>query len=65
MVWACPVQADGVDLPNTRKLIMEQIRTHSTGASWNLVYETLTHADLPVAEKGQSKKSQRNHLKEN
>ena len=38
---------DGVDLPNTRKLIMEQIRTDSIRASWNLVYETLTHAELP------------------
>lgn len=34
----------GVDLPSTKKLITEQIRTDSTRASWNLVYETLTHA---------------------
>jgi len=39
----------GVDLPNTKKLIMEQIRTDSVRAAWNLVYETLTHAGLPGA----------------
>jgi len=37
----------GRELPNTRKLIVEQIRTTSVRASWNLVYETLTHAGLP------------------
>ena len=37
----------GVDLPNTRKLILEQIRPRAPRAVWNLVYETLTHADLP------------------
>jgi hypothetical protein len=34
----------GLELPNTKKLIVEQIRTRSERASWNLVYETLTHA---------------------
>ena len=37
----------GIDLPNTKKLIAEKIRPGSVRASWNLVYETLTHADLP------------------
>ena len=37
----------GVDLPHTRKLILEQIRPHASRADWNLVYETLTHAGLP------------------
>jgi len=37
----------GVDLPNTEKLIMQQIRIDSVPATWNLVYETLTHAGLP------------------
>jgi hypothetical protein len=37
----------GLDLPNTKKLIVEQIRTRSERASWNLVYETLTHAGFP------------------
>ena len=39
----------GVALPNTRKLIMEQIRPRASRADWNLNYETLTHADLPSA----------------
>jgi hypothetical protein len=38
----------GLDLPNTRRLIEEQIRTDSLRAIWNLNYETLTHADLPA-----------------
>ncbi len=37
----------GVALPNTRKLILEQIRPEAPRAVWNLVYETLTHGDLP------------------
>jgi len=37
----------GMELPNTKKLIVEQIRTNSERASWNLVYETLTHAGFP------------------
>ncbi|AOS44774.1 Alginate lyase [Lacunisphaera limnophila] len=37
----------GLDLPNTRRLIVEQIRTDSIRAIWNLNYETLTHAELP------------------
>jgi hypothetical protein len=37
----------GVALPNTRKLIVQQIRPRAPRAVWNLVYETLTHADLP------------------
>jgi hypothetical protein len=37
----------GVALPNTQKLIAEQIRPRAPRAVWNLVYETLTHADLP------------------
>ena len=39
----------GVALPNTRKLIMEQIRPRASRTVWNLNYETLTHADLPSA----------------
>jgi hypothetical protein len=37
----------GIALPNTRKLIMEQIRPRAPRTVWNLNYETLTHADLP------------------
>jgi hypothetical protein len=37
----------GLDLPNTRRLILEQIRPNSIRAIWNINYETLTHADLP------------------
>lgn len=37
----------GVPLPNTRRLIVEQIRPTAPRAVWNLVYETLTHADIP------------------
>ena len=37
----------GVDLPNTRKLIEEQIRPGAARTAWNLNYETLTHANLP------------------
>ncbi len=37
----------GVALPNTRKLILEQIRPRASRTDWNLNYETLTHADLP------------------
>ncbi len=37
----------GVPLPNTQKLIVEQIRPRAPRTVWNLVYETLTHADLP------------------
>ncbi len=36
----------GVPLPNTRRLIVEQIRPTAPRAVWNLVYETLTHADI-------------------
>jgi len=36
----------GIDLPNTERLIMQQIRTDSVRAAWNLVYETLTHAGV-------------------
>ena len=39
----------GVDLPNTRRLILEQIRPEAPKPAWNLLYETLTHADLPGA----------------
>lgn len=38
----------GMALPNTRKLILEQIRPHASRSDWNLIYETLTHADLPA-----------------
>ena len=38
----------GVSLPNTRRLIIEQIRPRATRADWNLDFETLTHADLPA-----------------
>ncbi len=37
----------GLALPNTRKLIVEQIRPQASRTDWNLNYETLTHADLP------------------
>ncbi len=37
----------GVALPNTWKLIIEQIRPRASRTDWNLNYETLTHADLP------------------
>ncbi len=37
----------GVALPNTQRLIAEQIRPGSIRAIWNLNYETLTHAELP------------------
>lgn len=37
----------GIELPYTQKLINEQIRTNSQRATWNIVYETLTHAELP------------------
>ena len=37
----------GLDLLYTQKLIEEKIRNGSVRAAWNLVYETLTHADLP------------------
>ena len=38
----------GMVLPNTQKLIAEQIQPRATRTSCNLVYETLTHADLPA-----------------
>lgn len=38
-----------IDLPNTRRLIMEQIRPRSLRSILNLNYETLTHSDLPGA----------------
>jgi hypothetical protein len=37
----------GIALPNTQRLILEQIRPRAERASWNLAFETLTHADLP------------------
>jgi len=37
----------GVELPNTCKLIMEQIRPRASRTDWNLNYETLTHGDIP------------------
>jgi hypothetical protein len=36
----------GIDLPNTNQLIVNDIRTKAELASWNLVYETLTHANV-------------------
>ncbi len=36
----------GVALPDTRKLILEQVRPHASRADWNLIYETLTHGDV-------------------
>jgi len=39
----------GVSLPDTGRLILEQVRTRSERTSWNLDYEPLTHADLPAA----------------
>jgi len=46
----------GVALPNTRKLIVEQIRPGASRAICNLAYETLTHAELPstLASRGAS-----------
>lgn len=38
----------GLELPQTRRLIVEQIRTRSERATWNIDYETLTHGDLPL-----------------
>ncbi len=46
----------GSALPQTERLIREQIRPLSTRASWNLVYETLTHGDL-VNSPGQTRDS--------
>jgi hypothetical protein len=40
---------EGVALPNTEKLIIEQIRPRASRAVWKLIYETLTHGDLPRA----------------
>jgi len=40
----------GLELPYTRQLIVQQIRTNSTRAAWNLVYETLTHAGFADGE---------------
>jgi hypothetical protein len=37
----------GVELPKTKQLIEEQIRPAGSRADWNLIYETLTHAELP------------------
>ncbi|NQV35444.1 MAG: alginate lyase family protein [Phycisphaeraceae bacterium] len=42
----------GVSLPNTRKLIQTQIRPRASRTICNLVYETLTHADLPHGSNG-------------
>jgi hypothetical protein len=36
----------GIALPNTDQLILTQIRPNASRADWNLVYETLTHADV-------------------
>ncbi len=36
----------GLELPNTYQLIVTQIRPNAELASWNLAYETLTHAEL-------------------
>ena len=38
----------GVALPNTKKLIAEQIRPWALTTTWNQACETLTHTDLPV-----------------
>ena len=37
----------GIELPMTRRLILERIRPEAPRAVWNLNYETLTHGDLP------------------
>ncbi|PKI17063.1 alginate lyase family protein [Colwellia sp. 12G3] len=37
----------GIQLPYTQKLIINKIRPNSMRTSWNVVYETLTHANLP------------------
>ncbi len=36
----------GLELPNTYQLIVTQIRPNAELASWNLAYETLTHAGV-------------------
>lgn len=45
----------GLDLPNTRNLILQQIRSSKSRTDWNLNYETLTHGrpalDAPVLQK--------------
>ena len=38
----------GIALPYTQRLIHEQIRPNAFRVSWNLAYETLTHADLAL-----------------
>lgn len=40
----------GVALPNTRKLIEEQIRTKAPRAVCNLVFDMLTHSELPKSD---------------
>ena len=37
----------GIELPFTKGLIEKEIRPYSQRAIWNLVYETLTHANQP------------------
>jgi hypothetical protein len=37
----------GIALPNTKKLITEQIRPWALETTWNQACETLTHTDLP------------------
>ncbi|MDB4353976.1 alginate lyase family protein, partial [Akkermansiaceae bacterium] len=37
----------GIELPNTRRLIAEQVRPRAERAVCNLVYDMLTHVDLP------------------
>ncbi len=37
----------GLTLPYTQELIMKKIRPESIRTSWNIVYETLTHANFP------------------
>ena len=39
----------GLDLPNTRKLILQQIRSSKSRTDWNLNYETLTHGRPAIA----------------
>jgi len=39
----------GLTMTNTGQLIVNQIRPNASRADWNLVYETLTHANLPAS----------------
>lgn len=41
----------GIDMPNTWNMITQKVRSaHNGPNSWNIFYETLTHANLPNAQ---------------